>query len=337
MTSSTDKPHSNAIIAGAVAFYFIISISTVFANKYILNSNEYEFPAMTMTLVQLVFAVVLQAASHPLFPNFIPKPEFSSEKAKQIAPLSLLFIGMLVFNNLCLQVADVLLYQIARSLSICFTALFVYVLHKQTTSLNVLYCCGVVLAGYIIGVIGKANLEKVDFTWLGVFYGLLSSAFVALYGIFVKSKMQLVSNQWVLMLYNNILSSILLTVICLVTGDFGEALASPHIKEPRFIFVLIVSSILGYLINVATFLQINVTSSLTHTISGTCKACVQSLLGAVVFGDKLDAVSVLGTFISIFGSMAYTIVKGRETSVPKSSEQVATSSSSNDNSPENKV
>jgi len=312
----TEKHSSTAVIAGAVAFYFVISISTVFANKYILSSNEYTFPAMTMTLVQLVFAVILQTISHPIVPNFIPKPEFDLERAKQIAPLSILFIGMLVFNNLCLQVADVLLYQIARSLSICFTALFVYVLHHQKTSMNVLYCCGVVLIGYIIGVVGKSNLEQVGFTWLGVFYGLLSSAFVALYGIFVKSRMQIVSNQWVLMLYNNIISGVLLFVVCLVTGDFSEALNSPHLYDGRFIFVLIISSILGYLINVATFLQINVTSSLTHTISGTCKACVQSLLGAVVFGDQLDSTSVLGTFISIFGSMAYTIVKGRE-SAPK--------------------
>ncbi|EFC50835.1 predicted protein [Naegleria gruberi] len=325
----TEKHYSTSIIASAVAFYFVISLSTVFANKYILSSKEYTFPAMTMTLVQLVFAIILQAASHPILPNFIPAPEFNMDRAKQIAPLSILFIGMLVFNNLCLQVADVLLYQIARSLSICFTALFIYVLHKQTTSLNILYCCGVVLIGYIIGVLGKAGLDGMDFTWLGVIYGLLSSAFVALYGIFVKSKMQLVSNQWVLMLYNNIISSVLLFIICLVTGDLSEALSSPHITDTRFIFILIVSSVLGYLINVATFLQINVTSSLTHTISGTCKACVQSLLGAVVFGDKLDSVSVVGTFISIFGSMAYTIVKGRETA-PKVE-------STPQQSPENKV
>ncbi|KAL9653469.1 hypothetical protein ABK040_002103 [Willaertia magna] len=306
------------VVAGAVTFYFVISISTVFANKYILNSNNYTFPAMTMTWVQLIFAVILQIVSHPIVPDYIPKPELNYDRVKMITPVSLLFIGMLVFNNLCLQVADVLLYQIARSLSICFTALFVFLLYRQKTSLNVLFCCGIVLVGYIIGVVGKANIEQVNFTWLGVIYGLLSSMFVALYGIFVKSRLQVV-DQWVLMLYNNIISSVILSVICLITGDFGLALASKHLTDIRFIFILIVSSVLGYLINVATFLQIHVTSSLTHTISGTCKACVQSLLGAFVFGDKLDAISVLGTFISIFGSMAYTIVKGRE-SAPKPSD-----------------
>ena len=117
----------------------------------------------------------------------------------------------------------------------------------------------------------------------------------------------------------------------MVTGDLTEALNSPHLSDSRFILILIVSSILGYLINVATFLQIHVTSSLTHTISGTCKACVQSLLGGLVFGDKLDAISVIGTFISIFGSMAYTIVKGRESAPKANNSEDQITSNSNEN------
>lgn len=44
----------------------------------------------------------------------------------QILPLSLLFIGMIATNNLCLKYVDVAFYYIGRSLTTVFNVIFTY-------------------------------------------------------------------------------------------------------------------------------------------------------------------------------------------------------------------
>jgi len=43
--------------------------------------------------------------------------------------------------------------------------------------------------------------------------------------------------------------------------------------EPQFWFVMTITAVAGFLINIAIFLQIKVTTPLTNTISGTAKVC----------------------------------------------------------------
>ena len=51
-------------------------------------------------------------------------------------PLSVIFVGMVVFNNLCLKYVEVSFYQVARSLTIlCNIALTYVVLGKSTSPL----------------------------------------------------------------------------------------------------------------------------------------------------------------------------------------------------------
>jgi hypothetical protein len=54
----------------------------------------------------------------------------------------------------------------------------------------------VVMFGFVIGSAGEVN-----FSWLGLIFGVISSAFVSLYSIYVKKVMVLVGNdQWYVLL-----------------------------------------------------------------------------------------------------------------------------------------
>lgn len=82
--------------------------------------------------------------------------------------------------------------QVARSLSINFTILFTYVILGKKTSTPALVACFIVFMGFVIGSYGEIN-----FSWAGVVYGVGSSAFVALYGIYVQKTLAAVdNNQW---------------------------------------------------------------------------------------------------------------------------------------------
>ena len=53
-------------------------------------------------------------------------------------------------------------------------------------------------------------------------------------------------------------------------------------------------------------MQVKATSPLTHNISGTAKAAVQSLMAFYIWGNKATFKGVLGIFLVIFGSGLYT-------------------------------
>lgn len=65
-SKQTTKNHPTHVIGAVVLFYFVISLSVVFLNKFILSTSEYKFPyPLFVTWFQLVVAlVVLLVWSH---------------------------------------------------------------------------------------------------------------------------------------------------------------------------------------------------------------------------------------------------------------------------------
>jgi GDP-fucose transporter C1 len=311
------KEHASWIIIGVVSFYFVVSISTVFLNKVIFEEDsQYSFPyPLTTTLYQLIVALVCILLTYPLNRHvsalsFLPDFEFKIDTAIQVLPLTIIYVCMLAFNNLCLNYVDVQLYQIARSLSICFTVLFGYLLLGEKSSMKLLVACGVVIAGYVIGAIGKISDFSQLLSLFGMVFGLLSSAFVALNSIYVKKKLVVVNdNNWILTIYNTVNAIVLMFVLSLVTGELNQALQVPFLFHSKFIVLMTFTGIIGFLINIAVFLQIKYTTALTNTISGTAKACVQSLLAFLFFKSDLSSTSLFGLVLSIAGSGWYTNVK----------------------------
>ena len=122
----------------------------------------------------------------------VPQYEFEWSLAKKIMPLTAIYVGMLTMNNLCLQYVEITFYQVARSLSIPFNIAFTYLLLKRSTSGPAIIACMIMFVGFIMGSVGEMN-----FTWEGIIFGVGSSIFVALYGIWVKKALRHVNdNQW---------------------------------------------------------------------------------------------------------------------------------------------
>lgn len=56
--------------------------------------------------------------SNKLF-SIIPPYEFNMVIAKRVAPLTFVYVGMLVLNNLCLKYVEVTFYQVSVALRAC--------------------------------------------------------------------------------------------------------------------------------------------------------------------------------------------------------------------------
>ena len=148
---------------------------------------------------------------------------------------------------------------------------------------------------------------------LGVVFGVLASMSVAMYAIYTKKVLPAVDqNIWKLALYNNLNACVLFLPLMLVMGEFGEVYHFPHLGNLYFWFAMIMGGVFGFAIGYVTGLQIQVTSPLTHNVSGTAKACAQTVIASVIFNEVKPALWWLSNFVVLAGSAAYTNVKRLE-------------------------
>jgi len=314
MTTNDDSKQTSVFTA--VSLYWIVSITLVFLNKVMMSGELFMDAPIFLTWTQLIAAAtgsyILSLLRQDRYFSFFPAFEYKSHLAIKVMPLTIVFLGMVIFNNLCLKYVQVAFYQVARSLTIVFNVLFTKWFLGENTSRPALISVVVVVLGYIVGVDGEVQYSK-----LGVFYGVSASAFVALNAIYVKKTMGIVSDKWLLMIYTNINGIILMPVIFILGGELPEIMNSTAYFESKFWMILIISGIFGFLINIVTFIQIQVTSPLTHNISGTAKAAAQTLLACMAFGDSMSFMGAVGVFLVLAGSLLYAYIRMREEEIGK--------------------
>ena len=332
-------------IASVVATYWFVSISMVYLNKVLMSNEEMSIPApLFVTWFQCVVTAIIcwvagkigeraqaleaaqyqsvsqseevadgQQTSQPraLKPGFFaqfPRAEYHLDTARKIMPLSFVFVGMITFNNLCLKLVEVSFYNVARSLTIVFNVFFSYAMLGIPSSINTILCLLVVIIGFLIG--GKG---EINFNLIGTVAGVCSSLFVSLNSIFTKKMLPIVDdNHWRLTLYNNINACVLFVPLMLYFEAATIKEHSTKLASGLFWSAMTLAGIFGFSIGIVTVLQIKATSPLTHNISGTAKAALQSLMAFAIWGNPATVMGVVGIFTVLGGSLLYTVVKMNE-------------------------
>ena len=329
-------------IASVVGTYWCVSISMVYLNKVLMSNDAVSIPApLFVTSYQcFVTAIVCYVAgaigewaqrndahcaasanhvevvqgSSPLppKPSFFaqfPKATYELSTARRILPLSVVFVGMITFNNLCLKWVEVSFYNVARSLTVVFNVFFTYWILGTPSSCRTLSCLFIVIFGFFIGGYGEMN-----FSVFGTLSGVLSSLFVSLNSIFTKKALPAVDdNHWRLTYYNNVNATLLfLPLVAYFERDALLAARSDRLISGPFWSAMTVAGFFGFSIGIVTVLQIKATSPLSHNMSGTAKAAAQSLLAFRVWGNEWSVLGVTGIFTVLGGSLLYTLVKTRE-------------------------
>lgn len=315
---------SHAAISAVVTSYFIVSISMVFINKVLLSDRESSIPVpffitafQCATTSLICFSLGQLGKNLPSFAEF-PIQHYSWSVAYEVLPLSAIFVGMITFNNLCLQYVEVSFYNVARSLTIVMNVIFSYFFLGQNTSVRTLLTLVVTIAGFFVGAEGEVN-----FSLLGTSFGVLSSFFVSLNSIYTKKALQCVQDQkWRLAFYNNVNALFMFVPLIFVVGEWSLILENWEIfTSAYFWFTMTIAGVLGFLINIVTVMQIQFTSPLTHNIAGTAKACVQTILALYIWKNQQTGLANLGLVMTLFGSMFYAYVRMEEENTQKAAAQ----------------
>lgn len=306
-------------VASVVSLYWVVSISMVFVNKYLLGGSSMGdrdaplFVTCFQCFVTVVFCLLLKYSSR-LFPHVVTFPEvgaLETEKVKKVLPLTCMFVAMISMNNLCLKYVGVAFYYVGRSLSTVFNVIFTYLILGQKTSLPAVASCGVIIAGFFLGV-DQENVAG-SLSVSGVVFGVLASASVSLNAIFTKKVLPALDGSiWMLSYYNNALAIVLFTPLIVLNGEIpaiGKMISEGSLN---FWGLMVIAGLFGFAIGYVTGLQIQVTSPLTHTISGTAKACAQTVLATWWYGEAKAALWWISNWIVLGGSLAYTRIKQQE-------------------------
>jgi len=310
-------------IGMVIALYWVVSISMVFLNKYLLSSPDLRLDApLFITWFQCLVAVVacwvlpLFRPLHPFFETF-PRFEVKVDVALKCLPLSAVFVGMIAFNNLCLKEIGVSFYNVGRSLTTIWNVLLTYLMLGQKTSPKALLCCLFLVLGFILGVDQEGAIG--DLSVRGVIYGVLASLFVALNAIYVKKILPIVDgDSWKLTLYNN-LNAFFLFVPLMIMASEHEMLAEfEKITSLYFWAMMTLGGFFGVAIGLVTMLQIKFTSPLTHNISGTAKACAQTVIAVWANSEVKSGLWWVSNLLVLLASAAYTHVRSQEMQKPTS-------------------
>eukprot|EP00053_Salpingoeca_punica_P007628 m.69462 g.69462 ORF g.69462 m.69462 type:complete len:325 (+) comp14250_c0_seq1:59-1033(+) len=309
MKKATENPlASSAKIAGVVALYWFVSISMVFLNKHLLSGLSLDVP-MFVSWFQCVVTVAICMIFGAI--GSIPRFEFFPRIALKVLPLSIVFVGMIVFNNLCLKYVGVAFYNVGRSLTTVCNVIFTYLVLNTTTSIRALAMCAIIVMGFFLGVDQEGAGGSLSY--IGVIHGVLASVCTALNAIYIKRGLDLVDGDlWRLMGYNNV-NAILLIIPCvLYFKEQDTLLSSPVIYDMHYWLMMMSGGAFGVAIGWVTMLQVQTTSPLTHNISGTAKACVQTILALQISHEQRSFMWWMSNALVLGGSMGYTQVRRAE-------------------------
>jgi GDP-fucose transporter C1 len=310
MTSSLNKQY--LVIIAAVSSYWVCSISLVFLNKYLLSSVDLDAP-LFITWYQCFFSVVLCfmcAYLSATFPDYIkfPKMTVDQKLSREVLPLSIIFVAMVTFNNLCLKNVGVSFYYVGRSLTTVFNVICTYLILGQKTSVQAIGCCGIIILGFLLGVDQEDASGSLNV--MGVIYGVLASLCVALNAIYTKRTLPIMGDSiWRLTMYNNLNACFLFVPLMLFNGEFGTIPYFDQLFSVSFWSMMSLSGFFGFIMGYVTGWQIQATSALTHNISGTAKAAAQTVMAVVIWQETKFFLWWVSNFVVLFGSAAYTYVQ----------------------------
>mmetsp|Transcript_1935 Transcript_1935/g.6689 ORF Transcript_1935/g.6689 Transcript_1935/m.6689 type:complete len:363 (-) Transcript_1935:57-1145(-) len=307
-------------VVRVVAAYWAVSISMVYLNKTLLSNPDASIPApLFVTQYQCIVTCAIcwilgkigdskRVAGETSFFTQFPAVRLDLDVSKKVLPLSLLFVGMITFNNLCLQFVEVSFYNVARSLTLVFNVVLSYVFLSQTSSLNVIGTLVVVILGFYLGIDGEVN-----FSFIGTLSGVCSSLFVAMNSIWTSRALPHVDNDKSKLLWFNNLNASLLFVPLIYTFEMDTiAEHSEKLYSPMFWILMTITGGMGFCIGLVTVMQVKATSPLSHNISGTAKAAFQSILAFYIYGNTATVKGLLGIAFVLGGSLLYAVVKTKE-------------------------
>jgi len=302
------------------AMYGILNIASatgiVFANKAVFAWHAFSFPyALTFVHTLVTYVGMQMFLRWGVFEgrkDILSKGEGVKTKLFSLAAA---YVGYIVLCNLNLNINPVGFYQISKIAVAPAVLTIDWLMYGKRSSREVMGSIGVVCLGVGMATVSDPEMSGDVF---GLLVGLGSVLATALYQIWagsIQKDLGLGSMQ-LLHLYIP-LAAMQLGVVALFFEPLG--VFAPTAKtimgypySPSSVAAILISAVLGLLVNLSTFLVIGATSSLTYNVVGHIKTVIILTGGVVFFGDSMSGKKFLGILFAMGGIVWYSMIKLRE-------------------------
>lgn len=294
----------SSILSFSSAFsYGVASMAMVFVNKAVIM--QYVHSMTLLTLQQLATALFIHFGQ---VLGMSKRKDLSMATAKKLLPVSIFYNANVAFALASLKGVNIPMYIAIKRLTplAVLVSGFLRGKGKPPTQVSLSVVCTAL--GVLVAALGDFSFDLYGYSM-----ALTSVFFQTMYLILVeKSGADDGLSSMELMFYNSILSIPFLFFIIIATGEFPHSLLvlSEKTASLSFTVILIISLVMGIVLNYTMFWCTLVNSALTTTIVGVLKGVGSTTLGFVVLGGvKVHALNVTGLVINTFGGVWYSYAK----------------------------
>ncbi|KAJ9184136.1 hypothetical protein P3X46_007907 [Hevea brasiliensis] len=287
----------------AALSYGIASMAMVFINKAILM--QYSHSMTLLTLQQLATALLIHFGRQM---GYTKARALDMQTAKRLLPVSLFYNANVAFALASLKGVNIPMYIAIKRLTPLAVLIAGFSSGKGKPTAQVALSVLLTAAGVLIAAFGDFSFDL-----FGYSLALTSVFFQTMYLVLVErsgAEDGLSSDE--IMFYNSFLSLPFLMFLIIATGEFPNSLSLLFAKSNSlsFLLILILSLVMGIVLNYTMFLCTIVNSALTTTIVGVLKGVGSTTLGFVLLGGvQVHALNVTGLVINTAGGLWYSYAK----------------------------
>ncbi|CAL5419428.1 unnamed protein product [Camellia sinensis] len=287
----------------AALSYGIASMAMVFINKAVLM--QYASSMTLLTLQQLATTMLIYCGR---VMGYTKAKGVNVETAKKLILVSLFYNANVAFALASLKGVNIPMYIAIKRLTPLAVLIAGFFSGKGRPSTQVILSVVLTAAGVMIAALGDFSFDLV-----GYCMAFTSVFFQTMYLVLVeKSGAEDGLSSVEIMFYNSFLSLPFLVFLIIATGEFPDSLSLLFAKSSSLSFLVIVllSLVMGIVLNYTMFLCTIVNSALTTTIVGVLKGVGSTTLGFFLLGGvEVHALNVTGLIINTAGGVWYSYAK----------------------------
>eukprot|EP00928_Gymnodinium_smaydae_P074001 TRINITY_DN57090_c0_g1_i1.p1 TRINITY_DN57090_c0_g1~~TRINITY_DN57090_c0_g1_i1.p1 ORF type:complete len:400 (-),score=63.72 TRINITY_DN57090_c0_g1_i1:106-1305(-) len=318
---ATDVVSAPSTKEGGVDLKLIIFIALWYAGNYYYNiTNKLALKAaggaagfpMTIATLQLavgcLYAWFLWAA-----PDARPTPKLTVRDVIQTLPVGFTSAGAHAASVFALSAGAVSFGQIVKAAEPAFAALLGTLFYGSKISVAKWLCLIPVIGGVVL-----ASLGELDFAWAALVTAAIANVFAAIKANEnkklmntegLRERMGSVGNQFAVTMISSFLFCLVLMIITEGSkfGQFVELVRGGGMGTV-VLNNLVASGIWFYLYNELATITIKKTGAVTQSVLNTAKRAVVILGVAMVLGESLDRLKLIGSMVCIGGVFLYSII-----------------------------
>lgn len=154
-----------------------------------------------------------------------------------------------------------------------------------------------------------AGVNDLEFSWIGYFWMIVNCACTAFYTLYMRYvSVNVKLPRLGMVFYNNTLSLVILTPLCLVTSQH-ETIFDPAYFTPAFIGLNLLAGLLGVCLNFASLWCVGKTSATNYAIVGSLCKIPSLVLGFVLFYSPVTWQGLVFITMGTLGGLLYAYSK----------------------------